>query len=429
MVFHHAKDRVEAPKDGQNRIAVTSFQLPLIHRRVCRAQQIEDGRPRLGGVQVVLQRGEIIRLRRSRRLLQCRIFAGLESAAHQPLAKCPQPIDGAGGFYESVEGEVHLMPVRHRNQREANRGRLEAFEQQVAQRIKVALALGHLAPVHEQKPHMHPMACKWLVRDALALRNLVFVVREHQVFAAGVQVEALAQKLHSHGRALQMPSRPPAANGRIPRCLAGLGGLPQRKISRRIFLVLIQIDARAVFHPGQIFFAQLAILGKGSQTKVPASVLCLVSRSRCSQLLDQLDHAWNVLSGASDDFRVLDAQRVHILKKSPLKACRILADGDARRRSVADDLVVHVGNVHYMENLDARQLEKTPQHVHLEKSAEVADVAVVINGRAAGVHTQRLAVGGRERVDLSRKSIEKPQSHQSNFLPVKRLKWPQFRPF
>jgi len=73
---------------------------------------------------------------------------------------------------------------------------------------------------------MHPVAGKGLVGHALALRDLVFVVRKHQVFAAGVQVKAVAQKLHGHGRALDVPSRPAAANGCIPGGLAGLGGLP-----------------------------------------------------------------------------------------------------------------------------------------------------------------------------------------------------------
>ena len=273
------------------------------------------------------------------------------------------------------------------------------------------------------------MAGKRLVRHALALRNLIFVVREHQVFAAGVQVEALAQKFHGHRRAFQMPSRPPAANGRIPRSFAGFCRFPQRKIPRRIFLVLVQIDARAVFHPGQIFFAELAVLGKGCEPEVPASVLSLVSRSRSGQPLDQLHHARNVLGGARDNLRPLDPQRIQILEKRLLKFRRVRADRNSRRRGVADDLVVHVGNVHHVANLDPRQLEKAPQHVHLEKRAEVADVAVVIDRGATSVHAQRLAVGGRERVHLSRKSIEKPQSHQSNFLPGKRLKWPQFRPF
>ena len=55
-----------------------------------------------------------------------------------------------------------------------------------------------------------------LVGHALALRNLVFVVREHQVFAARMQVEAVAQKFHRHRRALDMPAGPAAANRAYP---------------------------------------------------------------------------------------------------------------------------------------------------------------------------------------------------------------------
>ncbi len=114
----------------------------------------------------------------------------------------------------------------------------------------------------------------------------------------------------------------------------------------------------------------------------------------------------------------LDAQRVQILKKRLYELRRVLADGDARRRRVADDLVVHVGDVHHVANRRARQLEKAAQHVDLQEGAEVADVAVVVDGGPAGVHAQRLAVGGRERVHLSRKGIEEAESHRSNFLPL-----------
>ena len=97
-----------------------------------------------------------------------------------------------------------------------NRRRLVALQQQVAQRVEVALALRHLPPVHEQKAHVHPVPREGLVGRGLALRNLVFVVRKHQVFAARVQVEALAQVLHRHRRALDVPAGPAAADRAYP---------------------------------------------------------------------------------------------------------------------------------------------------------------------------------------------------------------------
>jgi hypothetical protein len=55
----------------------------------------------------------------------------------------------------------------------------------------------------------------------------------------------------------------------------------------------------------------------------------------------------------------------------------------------------------------------------LQKGAEVADVAVVIDRRSAGVHAESLAVGGDQLVHLSRQRIEKAQSHRLQLLAQK----------
>jgi hypothetical protein len=58
------------------------------------------------------------------------------------------------------------------------------------------------------------------------------------------------------------------------------------------------------------------------------------------------------------------------------------------------------------------QPQKAPQNVDLQKRPEVADVAVVVDRRPAGIHAQRLAVGRLKRIQLSRKSIEKAEGHR-----------------
>ena len=336
--------------------------------------------------------------------------------------KGAQPVDGVGGFDQAVEGEVELMAVGHGDERQADGGGLVALEQQVAQGVEVALALGHLAAVDEQEAHVHPVAGKGLVGHALALRDLVFVVREHQVFAAGVQVEALAQVLHGHGGALDVPAGTAAADGGIPGGFAGLGGLPEGEVAGRVLLVLVDVDAGAVFHAGQVLLAQLAVLGKGGEAEVPGAVLGLVGGAGGGQLLDQLDHCGDVLGGAGNLLRAFDAQGVEIFEERLLEVRRVFADGDAGGRRVADDLVVHVGDVHDVADGDAGELEEAAQDVDLQKGAEVADVAVVVDGGPAGVHAERLAVGGDEFVQLSREGIEKAESHRSYGLLTDRIR-------
>ena len=61
---------------------------------------------------------------------------------------------------------------------------------------------------------------------------------------------------------------------------------------------------------------------------------------------------------------------------------------------------------------DSGELQESAQHIDLEESAEVADVAIVIYGWPAGVHAQSFAVRGDELVQLSRKGIEKVEGHR-----------------
>jgi hypothetical protein len=107
----------------------------------------------------------------------------------------------------------------------------------------------------------------------------------------------------------------------------------------------------------------------------------------------------------------LHFQRFEILEERLLESSRIFADGNAGLRCVADDLVVHIGNIHHVPDGNAGETQKTAQHVDLQKRAEVADVAVVVNRGPAGVHPQCFAIGRREGLDLSGKSIEKVESH------------------
>ena len=60
----------QSPQHGQNRIAIARLQLSLVQRRIRRAHQVEDRRPRFGGIQIVAQCGNVLRLRLLRRLLQ-----------------------------------------------------------------------------------------------------------------------------------------------------------------------------------------------------------------------------------------------------------------------------------------------------------------------------------------------------------------------
>ena len=74
--------------------------------------------------------------------------------------------------------------------------------------------------------------------------DFVFVVREGEIDAAGVNVERLAEILHGHGGAFDVPAGTARADGCLPKKFAGLGSLPEGEIAGVVFFIAVGI-ARA----------------------------------------------------------------------------------------------------------------------------------------------------------------------------------------
>src|SRR5712691_3412154 len=92
---------------------------------------------------------------------------------------------------------------------------------------------------------VQPVADEMLAGGGFALRDFVFMVRESEVDAAGVNIERFAQIFHGHGGALDVPAGAAAADGRVPEMLAGLGSFPEREIAGAFFFVAVVVDAGA----------------------------------------------------------------------------------------------------------------------------------------------------------------------------------------
>jgi hypothetical protein len=145
-----------------------------------------------------------------------------------------------GVAHERLDPAVRRLGVGDRLRRPLERRAVVAGAERVAQHLRpdglqhvlderaVAQALAHLlaaAAGHGDQAVVEPV-----LREAVAgagrLRQLVLVVREDEVDPAGVHVEGLAEVVHGHGGALDVPPRPARAPRRRPRRLAGLGRLP-----------------------------------------------------------------------------------------------------------------------------------------------------------------------------------------------------------
>ena len=167
-----------------------------------------------------------------------------------------------------------------------------------------------------------------------------------------------------------------------------------------VLLVLVDIDARAGGVAGEVFLRELAVLGIAADAEVPGAVLGAIGEAALLELLDERDHLRDVLGGVRHDDRIEAAERAQVFEEGLLVARRVVGDGDALRGGVADDLVVDVGDVHDVLDGDALLLEEAAQQIDMQEGAEVADVAVVVDGGAAGVEREGFAVGRGERFDL-----------------------------
>ena len=146
----------------------------------------------------------------------------------------------------------------------------------------------------------------------LGLRAFVLVVREHEVVAGTVQIEALAEQIERHRRALDVPARPAGTPRRVPRGLARLRGLPEHEVDGRA-LPLVDIDARAG-GVEQLFdrsMRQCAVRRERGHVEVHAAAIDDVRMVRVDELGDELEHARDVLRGVGDVVRFADVEAIH----------------------------------------------------------------------------------------------------------------------
>src|SRR5207245_4906767 len=86
----------------------------------------------------------------------------------------------------------------------------------VHDREESAFLLLHLLVVDTQEADVQPVVHERLAGRRLGLRDLALVVREKVVLAARVDVEGIAEVLHGHRGALDVPAGVALAPRRIP---------------------------------------------------------------------------------------------------------------------------------------------------------------------------------------------------------------------
>ena len=271
---------------------------------------------------------------------------------------------------------------------------------------------------------MHPHVGHHRVAEgATGLGDLVLVVREHEVDAAAVDVEHLAQMLPAHRRALDVPARPAASPRALPAGKLRRRGLPQHEVGG-VLLVGRDLDARAGDHfveraPGE--FAVTRHRGHMEQ-HVPVRHIGVAGGD---EALDDLDHLADVLGRPRLDVRRQHAQRRDVGVELRQRALGQVADRNAFLSRAGVDLVVHVGDVAHIPDmiLPVTMAQEPVQHVEHDDGPRIADVGVVVDGGAADVHPHVLLVDRPELLLAAGQRVPELERHRAR-VPVTGLAGP-----
>src|SRR5581483_10290321 len=162
---------------------------------------------------------------------------------------------------------------------------------------------------------VYPVIDVALTGKALALSNLILVVRENIVHAAGVNVEVRTKILHRHRAALDMPSRETTPPGALPGHLATLlGCLPEREVFRIVLLLVLAL-AHTIQHILKLVARELAIGGKPRDIKVDV-LASPIGDALCQQTPHNLEHLLHMLRRLWKNVRGQDVQRLLVGVKS-----------------------------------------------------------------------------------------------------------------
>ena len=223
-------------------------------------------------------------------------------------------------FVEADQGEIdRLAIVRHQHGEAQHLARpgaaAELFGlQQFMDSDEVAQALAHLLAFDLKEAIVQRIACHRIRPvGATRLGDLVLVVREDEVEAAGMDVEDLAQIALAHGGALDVPPGPAAAPRRVPAGLVLGGSLPQHEVGG-VALVGLDLDASAGEVVLELAAGERAIVGHRADVEQHfADFVGLVGVPVGDELADDGLHLRDIVGGARLHRRQQAAERRGVL--------------------------------------------------------------------------------------------------------------------
>mmetsp|Transcript_43713 Transcript_43713/g.114895 ORF Transcript_43713/g.114895 Transcript_43713/m.114895 type:complete len:377 (-) Transcript_43713:582-1712(-) len=229
-------------------------------------------------------------------------------------------------------GEVHPLVPRLEQEEKAQLARGHAHLKRLPDGDEILEGLGHLEALDEQVAKVpevvDPLAT---TMERLRLAQLVVVVREGEIMPASVNVHIGSHDVRGHHRALNVPAGPAAAPRRVPRGLACLGRLPQRKVRRRALLTRpCRVCPLGLCH---LRLSRLALARLELRVRVPSGLVRsdvhvhrsvrLVRQPLGDDPLDEAHDLGHVLCHSRQAVRRANVERLHVVQKLGLVSARV----------------------------------------------------------------------------------------------------------
>ena len=246
-----------------------------------------------------------------------------------------------------------------------------------------------------------------------AWANLVLVMREDQVHAAGVDVDRrAAQQAQRHGRTLDVPARTSGPDSCTPTTARqAFDAFPQHEVAGIVFRVFVDVHARPGIQAIVIEPGQTSIGWQRRDLEVHRAVAVVgvpVPLERANHLAHRVDigligRPWRFLGR-------FDPEQIQVVLERLNPLLGVFTKRYAGLSRAGNRLVVDVGVVDDVRDAKAAQvLQRTPEHVEADERPEVSDVAAVVHREAAGIHADRVVAKWRERLFLSRQRVEQTE--------------------
>src|SRR5512143_592530 len=226
------------------------------------------------------------------------------------------------------------------------------------------------------------------------------MVRKDEVLAAGVDVEGFAQMLEPHGRTFDVPAGPSRAPGAVPGGLSLLRRLPESEVEGVLFS-FVYFDAGACLQFFEVPFGELAVLLETGYAAIHVASDG-ISVSLLYEALDDFDHLRNVLRGLWLHIRPADAQALHVLLVGGDIFGGNLGGTDALFLRAVDDLVVDIGEIPHVRDVEPSSPKVALDQVKGHGPARMAKMGKVVDRHAARVHGDLARLDGDEVLFLSR---------------------------